>query len=265
MNHYPHHIGDYDSDTAHLEWVEDLAYTRLLRLYYRTERPISADLNEACRLVRAKAKDERRAVETVLKEFFTLQEDGWHNKRADIEIAAFVDGSEERQQRLAHETERMRRHRERRKEMFATLRERGIVPKWDTKTEELQRLCNASINAPETRTGDGQNADATANQNQNQNHINTPTPCSGEFERFWSAWPKSERKQGKSKCYEVWKKKKLDSIAEQILSHVEAMKGSEGWRGGYDPMPLTYLNRGAWDGAELPANSSKPAHHASWT
>lgn len=89
MNHYPHHIGDYDSRTAHLEWVEDMAYTRLLRLYYRSERPISADLSEACRLVRAKSKDERKAVETVLKEFFTLQDDGWHNERADEEIAIY--------------------------------------------------------------------------------------------------------------------------------------------------------------------------------
>ncbi len=91
MNHYPHHIGDYDSDTAHLEWAEDMAYTRLLRLYYRTERPIPSDIVEACRLVRARSKDERKAVDSVLREFFQLTDEGWRNTRADQEIERYQE------------------------------------------------------------------------------------------------------------------------------------------------------------------------------
>lgn len=162
MNYYQHHIGDYDSDTAHLEWVEDMAYTRLLRVYYRTEKPIPADIKEACRLVRAKSKPERAAVESVLHEFFDLSEDGWHNKRADSELSTFKEGADEQQQKQAHEIERMRRYRARRKELFATLRERGIVPKWDTGIEELQRLVNANINAPETHLQREQVPDSNA-------------------------------------------------------------------------------------------------------
>lgn len=86
MNYYKHHIGDYDSATSHLSWLEDAAYTRLLRMYYRTEKPIPADLDDACRLVRAKSRWERAAVETVLREFFSLQPEGWVNKRAHEEI-----------------------------------------------------------------------------------------------------------------------------------------------------------------------------------
>jgi len=92
----------------------------------------------------------------------------------------------------------------------------------------------------------------------------TPLPPSGEFERFWSCWPKSARKASKGKCAEIWKRKILDPIAEQIIAHVEAMKKTEGWRTGYDPAPLSYLNQSRWDGAELPAESDKPSHHASW-
>ena len=51
---------------------QEMAYTRLLRLYYRKEAPIPADIAHACRLVRARTKAERRAVETVLREFFEL-------------------------------------------------------------------------------------------------------------------------------------------------------------------------------------------------
>lgn len=88
MNYFKHHIGDYDADTAHLTWLEDMAYTRLMRLYYRREQPIPADMNQACRLVRAGSKQEREAVSLVLEEFFKLEEDGWHNKRCDEEIEA---------------------------------------------------------------------------------------------------------------------------------------------------------------------------------
>lgn len=91
MNYYEHHIGDYDADTAHLSWLEDMAYTRLMRLYYRKEAPIPADVAQACRLVRAQSKDERAAVDTVLREFFVLRDDGWHQDRCDAEVAAYQE------------------------------------------------------------------------------------------------------------------------------------------------------------------------------
>jgi uncharacterized protein YdaU (DUF1376 family) len=89
VNFYKHHLGDYDGATAHLSWEEDLAYTRLLRAYYRREKPIPANPAETYRLVRALTATQKRAVTTVLHEFFVEQEDGWHNKRADEEITAY--------------------------------------------------------------------------------------------------------------------------------------------------------------------------------
>lgn len=64
-----------------------MAYTRLLRAYYRREKPIPDA--EKYRLVRASGKPERVAVDSVLAEFFALRDDGWHNKRADEEITAY--------------------------------------------------------------------------------------------------------------------------------------------------------------------------------
>lgn len=87
MNFYKHHIGDYAQATAHLSFVEDAAYSRLLRKYYAEEKPLPADLKAVQRLVGARTREEREAVETVLGEFFDLQADGWHNKRADAELA----------------------------------------------------------------------------------------------------------------------------------------------------------------------------------
>ena len=66
-----------------------MAYTRLLRAYYRNEKPLPNDIDAVCRIARARSKDERAAVQTVLEEFFTLFPNGWRNKRADVEIEKF--------------------------------------------------------------------------------------------------------------------------------------------------------------------------------
>jgi len=91
MNYYEHHLGDYAQATAHLSFVEDAAYSRLIRKYYAQEKPLPADLAATQRLVGARTKEEREAVEVVLAEFFEMRDDGWHNKRCDEEIARYRD------------------------------------------------------------------------------------------------------------------------------------------------------------------------------
>lgn len=89
MNYYEHHLGDYAQATSHLSFVEDAAYSRCIRKYYSDERPLPADIGAVQRLVGARTKEEKSAVETVLQEFFFLEPDGWHNRRADKEIEKF--------------------------------------------------------------------------------------------------------------------------------------------------------------------------------
>lgn len=91
MNYFEDHIGDYAAATSHLTWDEDMAYTRLIRAYYHHEKPIPADFAAACRLARASTLKQKEAIKTVLHEFFKLEEDGWHQKRCDEEIARFKD------------------------------------------------------------------------------------------------------------------------------------------------------------------------------
>lgn len=153
MNYYPHHIGDYLTATAHLSWLEDAAYRRLLDVYYSREAPIPGDLVKACRLVRAISKEERTAVQVVLEEFFTLADGAWMHGRCDAEIATYNEGSTERDAKEANEKERQKRHRERRADMFEALRAVGVVPAWDIAMKELQRLYDTTCNAPATVTG----------------------------------------------------------------------------------------------------------------
>jgi uncharacterized protein YdaU (DUF1376 family) len=86
MQWYAHYPGDYGRDTAHLSMTEDGAYRRLLDHYYSTGGPMPSDRERLYRLCRAFRSDEREAVDTVLKQFFVLSEDGFHNGRADKEL-----------------------------------------------------------------------------------------------------------------------------------------------------------------------------------
>lgn len=84
MNFYPFHIGDYLSHTAHLTDAEDLAYRRMIDLYYQQEKPF-IDAAVVARRVRSTVE----IVQTILDEFFTPSVDGWRHIRCDEEIAKY--------------------------------------------------------------------------------------------------------------------------------------------------------------------------------
>lgn len=110
MNYYEHHLGDYAEATAHLSFVEDAAYSRMIRKYYSTERPLPADVKSVQRIVGARTEEEKEAVETVLNEFFTLLDDGWHNDRCDDEIARFKDKQAKAKRSADARWEKSRQH-----------------------------------------------------------------------------------------------------------------------------------------------------------
>jgi uncharacterized protein YdaU (DUF1376 family) len=78
--------GDYQRDTMHLGWLEDLAYRRLIEVYMSTGKPIRNDRGYIMRVVRAFEPEQQAAVDNVLSEFFIHRPDGWHQARCDAEI-----------------------------------------------------------------------------------------------------------------------------------------------------------------------------------
>ena len=82
---YKFHLGDYITHTLHLADAEDLAYRRLLDLYYMSERPIPLDTE----LVARKIRLDLDITESVLGEFFERTEKGYRNNRCDAEIAKY--------------------------------------------------------------------------------------------------------------------------------------------------------------------------------
>lgn len=82
---YKFYLGDYITHTTHLSDAEDLAYRRLLDLYYISERPIPLDTDSVARKIRL----DLDITESVLDEFFDKCEDGYRNTRCDAEIAKY--------------------------------------------------------------------------------------------------------------------------------------------------------------------------------
>ena len=98
MHYYPFHVSDYIHDTAHLSNEEDLAFRRLLDLYYTQEKPIPNKTQEVARRIRM-AK-QIGAVQTVLEEFFDfdVEKDYWYHKRCDETIATYQAKAERNRQ-----------------------------------------------------------------------------------------------------------------------------------------------------------------------
>lgn len=115
--------------------------------------------------------------------------------------------------------------------------------------ERQRKLRERRSNAESNVTGNATH-NVTVTHREEKRRITTPIPPSGAFLRFWGVWPKGERKRSQGKCWELWQRKDFDQVADTIASHVEAMKSSEGWRKGFVPAPLVYLNQRQWEGAE---------------
>lgn len=87
MHYYQFHIGDYATHTRHLTLLEDLAYRRLLDLYYLHEQPLNESPTVVARQIGM--RDNAVEVETVLEEFFFHTERGWMHGRVEREIKEF--------------------------------------------------------------------------------------------------------------------------------------------------------------------------------
>ena len=225
MHYYPHHIGDYRAATAHLSNEEDLAYRRLLEMYYDTEQPIPLETQWVARRLRVGSE----SVQVVLNDFFQQQEDGWHHARCEEEIKEY-----------AARADRARKN-----------------GKKGGRRKAAPAKAENPVGSQSVPSGNPELTQPLANQEPITNNQIPPKPPKGGgqsgldamhgFAEFWSTWPTSIRKVGKASCETKWKSKKLAFVAEQIIAHVKAMKTTEQWTNGYEPSPMTYINQRRWE------------------
>lgn len=93
MHYFQFNIGDYASHTRHLSLLEDLAYRRLLDLYYLRDGKLYGDEADVARQIGM--RDHVQEVSQVLQDFFVLEEDDrWGHDRCDAEIERIRSKSE---------------------------------------------------------------------------------------------------------------------------------------------------------------------------
>jgi len=87
MHYYQFNIGDYASHTSRLTPLEDLAYRRMLDLYYLNEQPLNGCVTDVAREIGL--CEHVKAVEYILSKFFIEKENGFSQKRIDLEIKKY--------------------------------------------------------------------------------------------------------------------------------------------------------------------------------
>jgi len=85
MHYYKFNIGDYARSTRHLSNEEDLAYRRLIDMYYENEAPIPLETHWVARRIRVAAE----VVDIVLQDMFERTEDGWKHARCEADITDY--------------------------------------------------------------------------------------------------------------------------------------------------------------------------------
>ena len=207
MHYFKFNIKDYHYATMHLNFTRQGAYLHLLCKYYETERPLPSNLDDVAELCMAKNEGEINAIKYVLENFFTKTEDGYIQKRAQLEIEAY-QAEGQRKSKVSRDYQASKRK----------------------KSEQKDDVNLTSSTKQETET----------------NKYET-VYTSEKFLEFWDVWPKSKRKQSKPACFRKWKESKLDMIADKVIEHVKVCKESSQWKEGYEPAPLTYLNQGRYE------------------
>lgn len=92
MHYYQFNIADYANSTQHLEPMEDLAYRRMLDLYYSKEKPLPLDVAEIARLIRMRSHTD--CISVVLQDFFIKSKDGYVNITASESLSVIYTKSD---------------------------------------------------------------------------------------------------------------------------------------------------------------------------
>jgi hypothetical protein len=135
--------------------------------------------------------------------------------------------------------------------------DRGVITclKLATRTDEYTSkvLRTVSGQSPDKVPPNRIEQNRTEQNRTEQNRVEKPLVPSGPstkvrldtgFDRFWSVYPKKRKKK---LALDIWKRKKLHSMADGLIDDVTLrVANDERWLSGYIPDPTTYLNQERW-------------------
>jgi uncharacterized protein YdaU (DUF1376 family) len=212
----PLYIADYLADTSRLTTEQHGAYLLLLIDYWRNG-PLPDD-------------------DTVLAQITRMSSDAWKNARSTLQAFFKQESSKWVHGRVEAELAKAKRN----GETNSARAKAAARARWDTQSDAP----SIAPRMPEVMLEDMlQLCPSPSPSKVLKNNMSADT----DFDKFWQVWPSSPRKVAKAKCLEIWKRRKLSAVAEQIVSHVTALKATEQWLKGYEPAPATYLNQTRWE------------------
>jgi len=201
---YARNPSKFRRKTSHLSLMEKGAYSDLLDWYYENRKPLPHDWVQMHRICGAVAPDEQQAVQTVVKQFFTKQDDGWHNRTADEEIEKAQGLSQKRREAQA-ERERKRLQKEGKKGANAPAKAPANEP-----TITITDSISNDIESPLPPKGDGVPSSFLMPDG-------TFLSFDQLFERYWSHYPNVRDKGHKGKAKDELLKKLKEGIEYEII------------------------------------------------
>jgi len=124
--------------------------------------------------------------------------------------------------------------------------------------DEPDNRTNEGPTKDSPRTNEGPTKDTNKNGRMQEPKKETTNSCK-RFEEFWQAYP---TKKGKKPCKEIWRRKKLDSMADTLIQDVQnRQQQDKKWKDGFIPNPQTYLNQERWEDEVEQADENKPSQY----
>jgi len=218
MHYYQFNIKDYSFATIRMSLMEDLAFRRMLDLFYETEKPLPCELKRIAKLIGM--NDYQEEIRDVLNDFWTETENGWVNSRAEIEIEKY---------QLKAEVARVNGG-------------KGGRPRKPKKTQSVN-LAN-----PEKSESKANHKPITNNHKPNKEILSL---INDGFAHWWNLYPSTRRKNKKG-CFGKFKAKCKNLTDDEIVSLINKISNDIDKRVKeiddikYLPATETYLNHERW-------------------
>lgn len=211
MHYYSFNIGDYASHTSRLTPIEDIAYRRMLDLYYLNEQPL-----KGCEKVIAREIgliDHLDSVEYVLSKFFVKDENVFRQKRIDIELKKYASNAKNK-------------------------------IKAGKASAKARRAKAIEVGTPVEQTLNTTSTDEQLNNNHKPLTINHK-PVIKDICRFAEFWNLYAKKTDSKKCEAKFKrltKAQVDLIFEKLPAYVKSTPDKQ-----FRKNPITWLNNESWN------------------
>ena len=251
MHYYQFNIGDYASHTSRLKPIEDLAYRRMLDLYYLNEQPLNLCLSDVAREIGL--TDYLDEVTYVLNKFFIQTEFGFSQKRIDLEIKKY---------KLNHKSKiKAGKASAKARQVKASSVETPIEHPLNTSsTNDELNIKHKPLNTNQEPLTNNQELSLK------EQALSPKVDVDESFEKVWKQYPSKQNKKKALATFTAYvKKKKLDveDFADYLIKDICERCNSQQF--GFDKLHFTtYMNGERWLDEITKNLSDADVKHEAW-